>query len=79
MTASERFQLYLDLGGKGHEELRRRYEEAMRKTRREKSDLLRVIIEDWLNAYEKGEAIRPLAPGTTTGPPGRPGRQEGHR
>jgi hypothetical protein len=62
MTASGRFQLSIDLAGKGYEDLRRRYEEAMRKTRREKPELLRVILEDWLRSYETGEAVRPLAP-----------------
>lgn len=60
--SADRFQLYLDLGGKGYEDLRRRYEAAMRTSRQDKTGLLRVILEDWFVALETGEPIRPLAP-----------------
>lgn len=69
MTGSDRFQLSLDLGGKGYEDLRRRYEKAMRETRRERPELLRVILEDWLASYEKHVPIRPLAPMDEPDPP----------
>ncbi len=68
MSEPPRFQVNLELTG----ELRDRYRQAMARLRRERADLMRIMIEDWLRAFESDEPIRPLQPIQDPSPPGRP-------
>ena len=65
---TERFQVNLELTGN----LRIRFEEAMRALRREKTELMRVMVEDWINAWDmRGRpGWEPVLGGP--GPPERP-------
>jgi len=59
MSEKERFQLSLDLANEMHRHLLAPFQRAMRETNRQKSDLLRVMIETWLENFENQESPGP--------------------
>ncbi len=68
VTDSARFQVNVELSG----DLKARYVEAMARLRRERADLMRIMVEDWLKAFESGGVVKPLEPLPGPSPPERP-------
>ena len=71
----DRFQVSLDL----KDDRRKRYEEAMRVCHRDKPELLRVMIDTWLDRWEANGKMTDSSDVSPDLPPPRPKTQPGER